>query len=111
MKAVHLLWLIPIAGFGGCAWILRWPHTEAGKAFKAQQVAQVEADKLPRKTSEANGCEVWAFKPADRWLYFARCGNRTETVNTWKTCRQVQSGKTTRTECTDHSMPITQETQ
>lgn len=73
------------------------------------EAAKVEEDKLPRKVNEANGCEVWAFKPGDRWLYFTRCAARTETVNSWDVCRSVQQGKTTRTECTPHSLRITQE--
>jgi hypothetical protein len=64
---------------------------------------------LPRKVNEANGCEVWAFKPADRWLYFTRCGAKTETTNAWNECRSVTTGKTTRTECTPRSAVITQE--
>ncbi len=70
---------------------------------------QIEAEKLPRKVNESNGCEVWAFKPSDRWLYFTRCGAKTETTNTWAECRSVTTGKTTRTECTPRSAVISQE--
>ncbi|ODU36652.1 MAG: hypothetical protein ABT03_15530 [Comamonas sp. SCN 67-35] len=72
---------------------------------------QIEDDKKPRKVNEANGCEVWAFKPGEgaRWMYFTRCGAKTETTNAWDECRSVQSGKTTRTVCTPHSTVITQE--
>lgn len=70
---------------------------------------QVEADKLPRKVNESNGCEVWAFNPGDRWLYFTRCGAKTETTNAWDECRSVTTGKTTRTECTPRSAVISQE--
>lgn len=76
---------------------------------RRQEAAKVESEKLPRKVNEANGCEVWAFKPGDRWLYFTRCATRTETVNSWDVCRSVQQGKTTRTECTPNSLRITQE--
>ena len=75
----------------------------------AEAEAKAQADKLPRKVNDANGCEVWAFKPGDRWLYFSRCGAKTETVNTWDVCRSVSQGKTTRTECTPQSMAVTQE--
>ena len=106
---LRLLWLIPIGFIGGLIWIVAWEFTDAGRAHRAQRAAQVEQDKLPRKTSEAHGCEVWAFKPADRWLYFTRCDARTETTNTWDVCRSVTQGKTTRTECTPHSTVVSQE--
>lgn len=100
---------VVLCGISFIAFIVWYSTTPAAKAIEAKRAAQIEEDRLPRKTSEGNGCEVWAFKPSDRWLYFARCGDRTETVNAWRTCRQVQNGKTTTTQCTEHSMPITQE--
>lgn len=86
-----------------------WDISSPTQVEKRQtEAAQKEADKRPRKVNEANGCEVWAFKPTDRWLYFSRCGSdKTSTINTWDECRTVNSGKTTRTECTPHSMTIT----
>ncbi|WP_289241294.1 hypothetical protein [Delftia sp.] len=85
-------------------------RNEPEAAQRRQEEAKARADeKLPRKVNEANGCEVWAFKPADRWLYFTRCGASTETVNTWDECRTVQSGKTSRQECTPKSMAIAQQ--
>lgn len=78
-------------------------------AEKAKQ-AQALEDSKPRKVSEANGCEVWAFKPGARWQYFTRCDTATtHTINTWEECRSVSSGKTTRQECTPHSTTVTQE--
>ena len=107
---LRLLWIIPVGLLAGFLWLVSWQFTDAGRAHTAQRAAQIEQDKLPRKTSEANGCEVWAFKPADRWLYFTRCDARTETTNSWEVCRSVNQGKSTRTECTPHSTVVTQET-
>lgn len=75
----------------------------------AERAKQAAEDAKPRKVSEANGCEVWTFKPGDRWQYFTRCGSATQTTNTWEECRSVTSGKTTRTECTPRSAIVTQE--
>ena len=82
------------------------PETVAKRQADAAKEAQ---NKLPRKVNEANGCEVWAFKPSDRWLYFTRCAAATETTNTWDECRTVSQGKTTRTECTPKSAVIAQQ--
>ena len=90
--------------------IVRHETSPETQAKRAAEVAQAQAEKMPRKVNEANGCEVWAFKPADRWLYFTRCGAKTETVNTWDVCRSVQQGKASRTVCDPHNMAITQET-
>ena len=100
---LKLLWLLPAGLLAGVIWLISWEFTDAGRA-------QIEQDKLPRKISEANGCEVWAFKPEDHWLYFTRCDARTETTNSWEVCRSVNQGKSTRTECTPHSTVVTQET-
>lgn len=106
-----LLWLGILAALGYTALGIFHPDNVAERnAERAASVAKREADKLPRKYREADGCEVWTFKPGDRWLYFTRCGtDKTETINTWDECRSVASGKTTRQECTPHSMNITQE--
>ena len=106
----RLLWCIPGSLLAGFLYLIFWQFTDAGRTHTAQLAAQIEQDKLPRKTSEANGCEVWAFKPADRWLYFTRCDARTETTNSWEVCRSVSQGKYTRTECKPHSTAVTQET-
>lgn len=90
--------------------IVRHETSPETAAKRAQEEARVQAEKLPRKVNEADGCEVWAFKPGARWLYFTRCDAKTETVNTWDECRSVQQGKTTRTVCDPHSMAIAQET-
>lgn len=84
-------------------------HSPEAVARREAEAARIAAEQLPRKVNEANGCEVWAFKPADRWLYFTRCGAKTEITNAWDECRSVSSGKTTRTVCTPHSTVITQE--
>lgn len=90
-------------GLKSCAdWVYNWPANIAHRQ-------QIEAEKLPRKVNEAGGCEVWAFKPGDRWLYFTKCGSKTETTNTWDECRTVSQGKTSRTECTPRSTVIAQE--
>ena len=106
----RLLWLIPVGLLAIFIWLISWQFTDAGRANIAQRAAQIEQDKLPRKMSEANGCEVWAFKPADRWLYFTRCDARTETTNSWEVCRSVSQGKSTRTESKPHSTAVTQKT-
>ena len=77
---------------------------------KAGEQQKIE-DERPRKISEANGCEVWAFNPGARWQYFTRCGSSTQTTNTWEECRTVMVGKLSRTECTPHSSTVTQEPQ
>lgn len=93
----------------GLAYMVYWDCcTPEGRAGDARRAQQVQDDKLPRKTSEANGCEVWAFKPHDRWLYFTRCGDRTVTQNTWETCRQTIPGKPHTNTCTQHVLPIEQ---
>lgn len=106
-----LLWLGILAVPAFIAWDVFHPDNVAAREKReAASLAKREADKLPRKYREANGCEVWTFKPGDRWLYFTRCGaDKTETINTWDECRSVTSGKTTRQECTPHSMSIKQE--
>ncbi|MBX9831965.1 MAG: hypothetical protein K2X78_02850 [Burkholderiaceae bacterium] len=105
--AALLVVALPVFGITKCNdWYEHRPETIARKTAEAERIA---AEKLPRKVNDANGCEVWAFKPADRWLYFTRCAAKTETVNTWDVCRSVTSGKTTRTECTPQSMALTQE--
>ena len=83
--------------------------TDGPERRDAERAKQAAEDAKPRKVSEANGCEVWAFKPGSRWQYFTRCGAATQTTNTWDECRSVTSGKTTRQECTPHSLTITQE--
>lgn len=93
------------AFFGFVTWYEARP---ARVAERAAEAAQRDADKKPRKVSEASGCETWAFKPSDRWLYFARCDAKTSTTNTWDVCRSVTTGKTTRTECTPHSATVEQ---
>ncbi|MGE8446732.1 MAG: pilus assembly FimT family protein [Comamonas sp.] len=75
------------------------------KAVESKRQAELK----PRKISEADGCEVWAFNPGQRWQYFTRCGSKTETKTTWDECRTVTSGKTSRTECTPHSATVTNE--
>lgn len=97
-------WLIIAAICAAFPSCIYWAEfSEGAQERKAQQAEQVQRDKLPRKVNDSEGCEVWAFKPNDRWLYFTKCGNaRTETKNTWEECRQ--SGKT-RT-CTNQEMAI-----
>ena len=107
MKAFVIAIVIVCVGF--LSFIHWYEHKPETVARRAAEAASVEAEKLPRKVNEANGCEVWAFKPSGRWLYFTRCGAKTETTNAWDECRSVQSGKTTRTVCTPHSAVITQE--
>ncbi len=103
-------YLLAVALVGGFISFLIWSHNRPEAiAQREAEAAQTAADRLPRKVNEANGCEVWAFKPSGRWLYFTRCGAKTETTNAWDECRSVQSGKTTRTVCTPHSTVITQE--
>lgn len=99
-----------IAVFAFFGWAIFAPSNVAQRAAerKAEEHQRLE-DRKPRKVSEANGCEVWAFKPGDRWQYFTRCGAVTQTTNVWEECRSVTSGKTTRQECTPHSMTVTQE--
>ena len=102
-------WLVlvaAVASIPACIWSVEMsPEAKARKQADAER--RVEESK-PRKVSEANGCEVWTFKPVDRWLYFTRCGmDKTSTINSCDECRSVTSGKTTRTECTPHSMTIT----
>ena len=110
MKLETLLSVLLVAAIIGVpSCIYRHETSPETKARRDQAAARVEAEKLPRKVNEANGCEVWAFKPGDRWLYFTRCATHTETVNTWDECRSVQQGKTTRTVCTPHSMRISQD--
>ncbi|WP_304349986.1 hypothetical protein [Comamonas testosteroni] len=92
------------------AWLIFAPANVAEREaeHKARENQALE-DRKPRKVSEANGCEVWAFNPGGRWQYFTRCGAATQTTNTWEECRSVTSGKTTRQECTPHRLTITQE--
>lgn len=97
-----------VASFIGFA--LWYEQTPGRVAAREAEAARIAAERLPRKVNEAGGCEVWAFKPADRWLYFTRCGTKTETVTTWDQCRSVQQGKTSQTVCTPHSATIPQET-
>lgn len=106
MKAflAALAFAAAFVGFG--VWYENRPEAVAQRAAEAARIA---AERLPRKVNEANGCEVWAFKPADRWLYFTRCGAKTETTTAWEECRQVNQGKSNRTECTPHSAVITQD--
>jgi len=98
--------LLPVGCVGFMAHDKWTGGPERREAERAKQAAE---DAKPRKVSEANGCEVWAFNPGGRWQYFTRCGAATQTTNTWEECRSVQSGKTTRTECTPHSLNVTQE--
>ena len=68
---------------------------ERQKQEKAARQAERDAEKVPRKISSAgeNGCETWAFKPGERWIYSMRCpGTQTDTRNEWEVCRA--SGKT-----------------
>jgi hypothetical protein len=105
-------WLLIIfAGIASAVGFIVYYESRPETIQTRKEEAKARADeKLPRKVNEANGCEVWAFKPADRWLYFTRCGaSNTETVNTWDECRTVQSGKTTRQECTPKNMAIAQQ--
>lgn len=81
--------------------------TDGPERRDAERAKEAAENAKPRKVSEANGCEVWAFKPGDRWQYFTRCGSTTQTTNTWDECRSVTSGKTTRTECTPRSAIVT----
>lgn len=106
-KLLTALLICLIVGVPSC--IYRHETSPETIEARAREVAKIEAEKLPRKVNEANGCEVWAFKPGDRWLYFTRCATKTETVNTWDVCRSVQQGKTNRTVCDPHSLRITQE--
>lgn len=102
--------LIALSIVGGFICFLIWSHHQPeAVAQREAEAARIAAERLPRKVNEANGCEVWAFKPADRWLYFTRCGAKTETTNAWSECRSVTSGRTTRTECTPRSTVIAQE--
>lgn len=95
--------ILPVGCIAHDIWTDGPGHREAERAKQAAE------DAKPRKVSEANGCEVWTFKPGDRWQYFTRCGSATQTTNTWEECRSVTSGKTTRTECTPRSAIVTQE--
>lgn len=101
---------IVLAGIAFLVWVVTWPLTPAGRETVARQAQQKQDDRLPRKTSEAGGCEVWAFKPADRWLYFTRCDVRTTTANTWQECRTTQAGRYPGNACTTQEMNIGQET-
>lgn len=104
-------WLIVIAI---CALMIKCtyhmefsPEADVRRAERDRQHAE---NKLPRKVNDAGGCEVWAFNPTGdgRWLYFTKCGSaKTDTKNEWEECRSVLVGKTTRQECTPHSMSIT----
>lgn len=106
VKAIRALfkWTIVLAicaALPTCVYFTEF--SEGAQVRKAQEAEQTQRDKLPRKVNDSEGCEVWAFKPNDRWLYFTKCGSaRTETKNTWEECRQ--SGKT-RT-CTNQEMAI-----
>ena len=82
--------------------------TDGPERREAERAKQAAEDAKPRKVSEANGCEVWAFNPDNRWQYFTRCGATTQTTNTWDEFRSVTIGKTTRQECTPHSLTVTQ---
>ena len=107
MRAFLIALLLGSGGF--VSFIVWYEHRPETVANRAADAARIEDEKKPRKVNDANGCEVWDFKPADRWLYFTRCSARTETTNTWDVCHSVSQGKTTRTECTPHSTVITQE--
>jgi hypothetical protein len=67
------------------------------KRQREEAAAQRRADAKPRLVSEgADGCKVYAFKPADRWLYFSRCPqSQTSTTNEWSVT--TGAGKTART--------------
>lgn len=109
-----LIELLIVAGILGIlSTIVYDVFSDSGKERRAAQEKEhqdkINADRQPRKVSEANGCEVWAFKPGERWQYFTRCGAATQTTNVWEECRTVSMGKTTRQECTPHSVTFTQE--
>lgn len=117
MKKQAGLTLMEFLVVAACVGIVFWlgslvfgpeARAEVEAERKAKEAQRIE-DAKPRKVSEANGCEVWAFNPGGRWQYFTRCGAATQTTNTWDECRSVTSGKTTRQECTPHSLTITQE--
>lgn len=111
-RITKILVIIAIPSF-----VLRMCYTEVWSEEARQRHAQRERDaqqtayeqSLPRKIREANGCEVWAFKPGPRWLYFTRCGqDQTETMNRWEVCKSVTQGKQTRQECHEEAMSIEQ---
>lgn len=94
-------WLLIIfAGIASAVGFIVYYESRPETIQTRKEEAKARADeKLPRKVNEA-----------DRWLYFTRCGaSSTETVNTWDECRTVQSGKTTRQECTPKNMAIAQQ--
>lgn len=64
---------------------------------------QRELDKVPRKVSEGESCEVWTFNPDGlRWRYFTKCGSaETTTDNAWVEC----SGRKANT-CVARSEPL-----
>lgn len=68
---------------------------------RAAEEAKKEADRKPRKVSTGeDGCETWAFKPHDRWLYSMRCpDSKTDTRNEWEVCKTTTVGKTQTTTC------------
>lgn len=105
--ALAMAVLLPVGCVGFMAHDKWTGGPERREAERAKQAAE---DVKPRKVSEANGCEVWAFNPGGRWQYFTRCGAAaTSTKNSWEECRSVTIGKTSRTECTPHTLTVTQE--
>lgn len=92
MRNIIGLALIGAIGFGMYA----CSESDWNKAIEARQAAEKEAAKVPRIVSRsADGCDVYAFNPGDRWRYFTRCGAQTTTDNSYTVTKQ--SGKTTTT--------------
>jgi hypothetical protein len=78
-------------------------ESDWNKAAEARTAAEKEAAKVPRITARsADGCDVYAFNPGDRWRYFTRCGAQTTTDNSYTAT--TTSGKTTTTKTVDDSI-------
>ena len=73
--------------------LLFFLNSEWYKKQVAEDAAQNANDAVPRVIREIDGCKVYAFK-ATYWHYFTRCQSTTST----DASREVQYGKTTRTE-------------
>ncbi len=70
------------------------PPTPQEIAAKEKRDQEIEAAKVPKLFSEADGCKVYVFEDRGYKHYFTKCGN--ETVST-DAARSVRSGKSTKT--------------
>lgn len=99
VMAETVLTIIVASAVVSCNQSTYWQESE--KARDAAHAAQYRADATPHVIREVDGCKVYAFKAADYWHYFTRCGDNTvteghhgETTGSGKTRRTVDVAET-----------------